>query len=95
MHVLLSEHSDLFDFDIVLDVKRSPEINPTPWVQLLRVIHEFNAKRFFVQPFLSFHLLGRTDSRVDDGVFLRVYAFLCCGSPTISGDTTNMCQLGF
>jgi len=48
VHILLSEHSDLFDFDIVLNVERSPEINPTPWVQLLRVIHEFNAKRFFV-----------------------------------------------
>ena len=54
VHVLLCEYSDLFDFDIVLDSERSPEINPAPWVQFLRIVDELHAQRIFVQPFLSF-----------------------------------------
>lgn len=95
VQVLLSKQSNFFDFDIVLDAKRSAEVNPAPWVQFLRTVDKVHAKWIFIQPFLSFHLAGRPNPRVDDGVFPWIDAFLCRGSPAISGDTTNVYQLGF
>lgn len=95
MHVLLSKHSDFFDLDVVLDTKRFPKIDSAPWVQFLRVVDELDAQRILVQPFLSFELVGRSISRVDDGVFPGIYAFFGRGSPAIGGDATIVCQLGF
>ena len=95
VHVLLSKHSDLFDFDVVLNGKGSSKVDPAPWIQFLRVVHELHAQRIFVQSPLPFQLARRLVPRVDDGMLLGNYAFLRRGSPAISGDATDVCQLGF